>query len=205
MITMFRGMKNPFEMDRQIRAKMAKRRPASKHRPAQRGNIRRDRQAHRTERMNNQSEGFHYATRLDGLAATAAFGGRIAAGLGAGDAVALHGDLGAGKTALARAILRALGVREDVPSPTFTLVQSYETPRLAVRHFDLYRLKSPAEIRELGLDEALEDGAALIEWPENAANALPEDALHVHLAGEGDIRFVTVTGPERWARIFSDE
>src|ERR1700759_5523074 len=83
-------------------------------------------------------------------AATMALGGRIAKGLETGDAVALEGDLGAGKTTLARAILRALGVTEDVPSPTFMLVQIYETPRLTIRHYDLYRIESPSEMDELG-------------------------------------------------------
>src|ERR1700744_168696 len=106
-----------------------------------------------------------------------------------GDAVALEGDLGAGKTTLARAILRALGVTEDVPSPTFTLVQVYETPRLTVRHYDLYRIENASEMNELGLDDALEEGAALIEWPERAEGRLPSDIFHFSLAASGsDLR-----------------
>ena len=132
---------------------------------------------------------------LADLAATAALGARIAAVLGPGDLVALSGDLGAGKTTLARAILAALGVGENVPSPTFTLVQSYDTPRLKVSHFDLYRLKRPGEIAELGLDEALEDGAALVEWPERAP--LPE-GLHIALQGEGEGRRAVLSGSSRW-------
>ena len=110
------------------------------------------------------------------MAATARLGAGIAAGLAAGDAVALEGDLGAGKTTLARAILAALGVTENVPSPTFTLVQSYDTARRC-RHYDLYRMKNGRELDELGLDEALDDGAALIEWPERAPEALPPETL----------------------------
>jgi tRNA threonylcarbamoyl adenosine modification protein YjeE len=137
---------------------------------------------------------------LPDLRATQAFGGRIAAGLRAGDAVALAGDLGAGKTALARAILMALGVTEDVPSPSFTLVQYYETAKLAVSHFDLYRIKSESELDELGFEDALASGAALIEWPERAPHRIPEDALHVHLATTGETaRRATLTGPARWA------
>ena len=105
--------------------------------------------------------------------------------------------LGAGKTTLARAILRALGVTDDVPSPTFTLVQSYETqPRIA--HFDLYRLKSAREMEELGFEDALADGAVLVEWPERAPEALPPEALHVRLKQDNGARTARLTGPARW-------
>jgi tRNA threonylcarbamoyl adenosine modification protein YjeE len=150
--------------------------------------------------MNAKSQAFTMPIQLGDLAATDALGARIAAGLGKGDAVALHGDLGAGKTTLARAILRALSVTESVPSPTFTLVQTYETPNLAVRHYDLYRIQSPREVDELGLEEALEEGAALIEWPENAGNRLPGEALHVVLTTTGPrSRRADIAGPARWA------
>jgi hypothetical protein len=110
----------------------------------------------------------------------------------------LWGDLGAGKTTLARAILATLGVTEEVPSPTFTLVQTYETPRLAVSHFDLYRLKLARETEELGFDDALANGAVLVEWPERAPEALPVDALHVRLSLDGGARMARLTGPARW-------
>jgi tRNA threonylcarbamoyladenosine biosynthesis protein TsaE len=141
------------------------------------------------------AENFRMETALPDLGATAALGARIAAVLQAGDLVALGGDLGAGKTTLARAILTALGVAENVPSPTFTLVQSYDTPRLRVSHYDLYRLKSEAEMQELGLDEALEDGAALVEWPERAN--LPE-GLRVQLSADGADRRAILEGAPRW-------
>ena len=141
------------------------------------------------------AEKFRYETALPDLAATAALGARIAAVLQAGDLVALGGDLGAGKTTLARAILTALGVAENVPSPTFTLVQSYDTPRLRVSHYDLYRLKSEAEMQELGLDEALEDGAALVEWPERAS--LPEGSS-VRLNTDGAGHSAVLEGAPRW-------
>ena len=124
---------------------------------------------------------------------------------GPGDVFALEGDLGSGKTALARAFIRSLtGDDEDVPSPTFTLVQTYETPGLAVRHYDLYRIQNPRELDELGLDEALEEGAVLIEWPENAGNRLPADALHVVLSTTGQqSRRADIAGPARWAPLLS--
>jgi tRNA threonylcarbamoyladenosine biosynthesis protein TsaE len=116
-------------------------------------------------------------------AATQALGAAIAQALLAGDAVCLSGPLGAGKSTLARALVRALTTpREEVPSPTFTLVQFYEGPRLKVAHFDLYRLSSPDEAYEIGLDEALEDGAVVIEWPERLKGRLPRDRLDVVIA-----------------------
>jgi tRNA threonylcarbamoyladenosine biosynthesis protein TsaE len=156
--------------------------------------------------MNASSQVFTMPVLLADLAATDTLGARIAAGLGVGDAVALHGDLGAGKTTLARAILRALGVTESVPSPTFTLVQTYETPGLAVRHYDLYRIQSPRDVDELGLEEALEEGAALIEWPENAGNRLPGEALHVVLTTTGPgSRRADIAGPPRWASLLTGD
>jgi tRNA threonylcarbamoyl adenosine modification protein YjeE len=149
--------------------------------------------------MSKDSQRFERRLSLASVAETEALGGRIAAGLRAGDAVALAGDLGAGKTTLARAVLRALGVEEDVPSPTFTLVQIYETPHLTVRHYDLYRIERPEDLDELGLDEALQDGAALIEWPERAGHRLPLDALHIALSVSGDGRVAFLDGPAKWS------
>ena len=99
-------------------------------------------------------------------AATAALGARIGEAARPGDVVALMGDLGAGKTTLARGLIRRLaGANTEAPSPTFTLVQSYAAPDFAIWHFDLYRLKDALEARELGMEEAV-DGLAVIEWPE---------------------------------------
>ncbi len=115
-------------------------------------------------------------------AATARLGAAIAASLRPGEAVCLSGPLGAGKSTLARALIRALTTPdEEVPSPTFTLVQFYEGPRLKVAHFDLYRLSNPDEAYEIGLDEALDEGAAVIEWPERLAGRLPADRLAVEI------------------------
>ena len=150
--------------------------------------------------MNIKKAGISGTIRLSGAAATEALGARIAASLAPGDAVALEGDLGAGKTTLARAILKALGVEGAVPSPTFTLVQCYETDKFPVRHYDLYRIERAEELEELGLDEALEEGAVLIEWPERAR--MPDDTLHVKLAIESEGRVAEICGPARWANIF---
>lgn len=143
---------------------------------------------------------------LRGLRETEQLGRRIASALKAGDTVALEGDLGAGKTTLARAILQALGVAGDVPSPSFTLVQHYETPRLKIAHCDFYRIENPAEVDELGLEEALADGALLVEWPERAPGHLPDDALTIRIGilGEGK-RAVQFSGPARWAQVFLGE
>lgn len=143
---------------------------------------------------------FRKAFALPDLDATARLGASIAGGLAAGDAVALWGDLGAGKTTLARAILTALGVTEDVPSPTFTLVQSYDTHPL-VSHYDLYRLKNGRELEELGFDDALAEGAVLVEWPERAPERLPPEALHVRLSAQDGVRSARLTGPARWESV----
>jgi len=125
--------------------------------------------------------------RLPDEAATARLGAAIAAELKAGEAVCLTGPLGAGKSTLARALVRALTTPdEDVPSPTFTLVQFYEGPRLKVAHFDLYRLSNSDEAYEIGLDEALDEGAAVIEWPQRLESRLPADRLDVEIAPSED-------------------
>ena len=120
---------------------------------------------------------------LDGPEATAALGARIAAALRPGDLVALSGPLGAGKSVLARGLVRALtGPDEEVPSPTFTLIQTYDGRDFPLAHLDLYRLRRPEEAWELGLEEALADGAAVVEWPERLEHLLPGDRLAVTLA-----------------------
>jgi tRNA threonylcarbamoyl adenosine modification protein YjeE len=153
--------------------------------------------------MAKESQRFARIVELPDMKAAADLGARIARGLSQGEAVALSGDLGAGKTTLARFILRALGVTEETPSPTFTLVQTYETPALTVRHFDLYRIEAPAELDELGVEDALEEGAALIEWPERAGNRLPGDMLHVVLAADGP-RLARIEGPAKWAKVLEE-
>ncbi|RVD36696.1 tRNA (adenosine(37)-N6)-threonylcarbamoyltransferase complex ATPase subunit type 1 TsaE, partial [Mesorhizobium sp. M4A.F.Ca.ET.020.02.1.1] len=119
----------------------------------------------------------------------------LAMALRPGDVLALKGDLGAGKSTLARSLIRALAddAGLDVPSPTFTLVQTYDT-RFPVHHFDLYRLSAAAELDELGFDDALAQGAALVEWPERAETALPDGTLWVELAHQGDGRLAKLSG-----------
>ncbi len=132
-------------------------------------------------------------------AATARLGETIARLLQVGETVCLSGPLGAGKSTLARALIRALTTaHEDVPSPTFTLVQFYEGPRLKIAHFDLYRLSSPDEAYEIGLDEALDDGAAVIEWPERLEGRLPADRLDVEIALADSGRGVRLTPHGVW-------
>lgn len=130
------------------------------------------------------------------LAALDAFAAILAAQLRVGDIVALSGDLGAGKTSFARAMLHALGHRGEVPSPTFTLVQMYDTVP-EVWHVDLYRLDSAEEADALGLWET--DAVLLIEWPERLGNQLPTQALGLRLEGSGDEpRRLTATVPKAW-------
>jgi tRNA threonylcarbamoyladenosine biosynthesis protein TsaE len=107
---------------------------------------------------------------LPDLAAMQAYGARIAVQIRPGDVVALAGGLGAGKTTLARAIIAALGYPDEVPSPTFTIIETYDAPplRLPVVHADFYRLESPRELRELGLDDYREGAALIAEWPDHA-------------------------------------
>jgi len=119
---------------------------------------------------------FHLADE----AATARLGALIAPRLRAGDVVYVRGDLGAGKSSLARGLIRALTTPDqDVPSPTFTLIQSYDTPRFMLQHLDLYRIESPEETWELGLDDLLVSSALLIEWPERLAHLGFDDRLDI--------------------------
>src|SRR5262245_4524040 len=110
--------------------------------------------------------------RLDSLAS------RLVLDLKPGDVIALSGPLGAGKTTFARALVTRLGGEDEVPSPTFALMQRYDTARLVLTHCDFYRLE-PAELDQLGLDDALAEGAVVVEWPERASSWLPEDRLDI--------------------------
>jgi tRNA threonylcarbamoyladenosine biosynthesis protein TsaE len=135
-------------------------------------------------------------------AATRRLGAHLAGLARPRDVIALHGDLGMGKTTLARAFIRALGDSdEEVPSPTFTLVQTYETPRGAVWHVDAYRLKAADEIWELGFEEALAEGIVLIEWPERLGAHLPRRRLDLTLTTDGAGRRAHLASTDiGWAR-----
>jgi tRNA threonylcarbamoyladenosine biosynthesis protein TsaE len=136
---------------------------------------------------------------LDGAAATERLGAAVAEALAVGEAVMLTGTLGAGKSTLARGLIRALTTPdEDVPSPTFTLVQSYDGRAFPVAHFDLYRLGAPEEADELGLDEALDVGAAVVEWPQRLGARLPPDRLDIDLRVEGEGRVARLTPHGSW-------
>lgn len=130
---------------------------------------------------------------------TERFGRALAQQLRPGDVLALFGDLGAGKTTLTRGILRGLGFEGDVASPTFPIVQPYEALELPLWHVDLYRIEDPSELAELALEEALEEGALVIEWPERLGDALWPHALRLHLEARPDgARALTVQVPPAW-------
>ncbi len=148
-------------------------------------------------------------------AATARLAQSLAALARKGDVIALFGDLGSGKTAFARAFINALplpepapplSAPEQVPSPTFTLLQAYERAPATVWHFDLYRLERPDEVYELGFEEALVEGIVLIEWPDRLGPLLPAARLELHFdfAERSEARRIAVTGTGAWARRLQD-
>jgi len=136
--------------------------------------------------------------KLHGEAATAAFGELLAVNARPGDVITLSGPLGVGKTALARGFIAALGHQDEVPSPSFAIVQPYEDLDPPVWHVDLYRIENPAEIEELGLDAA-SDAVLLVEWPERAGEEAWPDALALtfEFAPDGD-RILTAKVPPSW-------
>ena len=136
---------------------------------------------------------------------TTALARAIAPHLGAGDTFLLEGPIGSGKTHFARAIIKArlaaIGLDEDVPSPTFTLVQTYDAGDAEIWHADLYRLGHAAEVAELGLEDAFATAICLVEWPDRLASALPEQAIRLTFAALEDehSRLLTVSGnTARW-------
>lgn len=131
--------------------------------------------------------------------ATVALAQKIAAILRPGDTISLQGPIGSGKTAFARAVIRArLGRQEDVPSPTFTLVQTYDAPDGDIWHCDLYRLTAPEEVLELGLDDAFETAICLIEWPDRLGEDAPPHGLSLHFSADLDGHSVVITAPRNW-------
>jgi len=142
-----------------------------------------------------------FSLSLPDETATERLGASLARRLRPRDVVALQGGLGAGKTTLARAILRAASGDPTlvVPSPTFTLVEVYDTPRGAFWHFDLYRLEDPGQVFELGWEEARAEGIALVEWAERLGRLLPPERLTVTLSVEGEGRHADLKGDQRFA------
>ena len=138
---------------------------------------------------------------LPDVMATEALGRRLAAVAVAGDVITLQGQLGVGKTSLARGLLAGMGLVGEAPSPSFAIVQPYEAPevRLPVSHVDLYRLSVPRELEELGLDE-LADTLLLVEWPERAGEGAWPQALALRLEPDGEGRRLTATIPPAWER-----
>lgn len=136
---------------------------------------------------------------LPDAAATVALGRRLGERIGPGDVVCLFGNLGAGKTTLSRGAIEAwTGATEDAPSPTYTLVQTYDGPRGELWHVDLYRLKQPDDAWELGLEDAFTYAACLIEWPERLGGQLPRDRLDIALASEGEGRVAKLNAHGAW-------
>jgi len=137
-----------------------------------------------------------------GEAGTAMIAGAVARVCAAGDVIALSGVLGSGKTVFARGFVRALtGPDEEVPSPTFTLVQTYPADPAPIHHFDLYRLEEAEEAWELGIEDAFAEGISLIEWPERLGALLPVNRLDVAFTvedGEPEIRHLRLRGGPSW-------
>jgi tRNA threonylcarbamoyladenosine biosynthesis protein TsaE len=143
---------------------------------------------------------------LAGEAAMLAFGHKLAAMVRIGDVIALEGELGAGKTTLARGILEGLGLEEEAPSPSFAIVQPYDIPevRVPVAHVDLYRLDGPEEAEELALDDYLMDSLLIVEWPDRMGEHVWPDALrfHIDMAPDG-ARRLTANVPDAWTERWS--
>ncbi|MGB6319650.1 MAG: tRNA (adenosine(37)-N6)-threonylcarbamoyltransferase complex ATPase subunit type 1 TsaE [Litorimonas sp.] len=136
------------------------------------------------------------AIPLKSEADTLALGAKLATVLRAGDTVRLSGDLGAGKTTLARGLIQSRLGPVDVPSPTYTLVQTYEWGESELWHCDLYRLDAPDDAYELGLIDAFGEEIVLLEWADRIGPLCPEDALSVDLSFDGEGRVATLKGWE---------
>ncbi len=135
------------------------------------------------------------------------FAKKLTSFLGAGDVLALDGDLGAGKTEFSRALIHGFGFNEDVPSPTFNLLQIYEPDHHdqkmpIIWHFDLYRLEKPEEAFELGIEEAFDTGLTLIEWPSKLGKHLPSDilAVYIKMTKEQGMRNFILAGGTAWQK-----
>ncbi|PJE27539.1 tRNA threonylcarbamoyladenosine biosynthesis protein TsaE [Pseudooceanicola antarcticus] len=149
---------------------------------------------------------FQTETTLASAEHTSALAVRLGALLRPGDVLLLSGGIGAGKTHFARALIQSLLAEpEDVPSPTFTLVQEYDTTAGPLWHADLYRLSDPLEVVELGLEEAFSEAICLVEWPDRLADLTPPGALSLELTpeGAGDTRLLRISGSGAWGERLS--
>jgi len=136
---------------------------------------------------------------LTDLSATQRLARTLAPHMRQGDVITLKGAIGVGKTAFARALIQALGGKEEVPSPTFTLVQIYDLDRLTVWHFDLFRLRYPIDVYELGIEDAMIEGLSLIEWPEKMKPYTIHQGIEItFLFHAGETRKVTITPHGTW-------
>lgn len=141
---------------------------------------------------------------------TATFARALAPRLAAGDVVLLSGSIGAGKTHFARSLIQArlaaAGMMEDVPSPTFTLVQTYDDGSEEIWHADLYRLTHPDEVEELGLIDAFTDAICLVEWPDRLGDLAPPGALSLSFSATDTpgTRTLTATGTDRWLSLLNE-
>lgn len=144
------------------------------------------------------------ALSLPDPASTEALGARLARVLAPRDVVFLRGDLGAGKTTLARGLIEAWTGEDEAPSPTYTLVQTYEGPAGPLWHLDLYRLKHPEEALELGFEDGLHEALMLIEWPERLGSLTPSDRIEISLTTAGEGRIAKLSGHGRHAGFVLD-
>jgi len=129
-----------------------------------------------------------------------ALGALLAPHLRACDVLLLSGGLGAGKTTFSRGLINALSGADEVPSPTYTLLQTYESETFPIYHFDLYRIDSPQEVWELGIEEALDEGLSLIEWPQRLGDIAPDGALNINIDFTETGRTVSLSGNADWAK-----
>lgn len=137
---------------------------------------------------------------------TARIAARVGAEVSTGDCILLNGSIGAGKSVFCRALIRSLcGQGTEVPSPSFTLVQPYDTPAGTLWHCDLYRLSDSQELIELGLDEAFQDAICLIEWADRLGELTPKNALHITMEAQDTTHKIVLNDPdEHWGRLLEE-
>ena len=141
---------------------------------------------------------------LDSLEDTAAFAQKLQPLLKRGDVICLSGDLGSGKTTFVQALGQALGIQEDIDSPSFVMLKEYHSGRLPLYHLDLYRIREPHELMDLGLFDIIENGVTAIEWPQIAKQLLPYQTLSLHFEYDGESRKLKVQGEEEYLVILKE-